>query len=144
MFDFLGFFETHKIADVILVSLAILVGTLLYREISRWISDSNEKHRAVAESSSIIKRVETLMGQYIERAKELCDGKNCSNFEKVVAEFSVLKDVIIKFEHDSRESRALTAESIQRIERNIDSFTNDLGREVIRFLREGKRDRNGS
>jgi hypothetical protein len=141
MFDFVGFLETHKLADTVLILALIIMGTLIYREISRWMKDSTANHLILEDSSSAVKRIEALLNQHAKRAEELCDGKDCANFEKVAASVYQLRDIIIKFENDSRESRSVTAESVQRIERNINTFTSELGVEVMRFLREerGKR-----
>ena len=145
MFDFFQFLQDHKLADTVTVLLMIAVGMLLYREISNWIHHRNQKDQVVEESSSTVKRVEDLMKQHIKRAESLCDGKNCANFEKIAASFYDLRDTILQFERDSKQSRNVTSESIQRIERNITSFINDLGREMIRFMREGgKHDRDGN
>lgn len=153
LFDFLGYAETHTFITTGFVCLLILVlgvCVLLIRKYWHFHMQRMADLKAIAEARVEVNR---LLHKLEKRLNELslaidlvCDGENCKNFQEAVNSFNdhikafyELREVILDFAKEGKESRQVTADAIARIEKTVTVYTDGLGAAVVKFMREGGR-----
>ena len=138
MFEFFTFLDHHGVLSTALVCAVSVIFMFVYRDLRAATRDHQWKMETLKDLTSHVLQIKRNNEEILGIVKTACDGHPCENHNQTVKLFSELSETVHKFEREGRESRTATKEAIDRIERNISAFTNDLGREIVRFLRNGR------
>lgn len=151
--DILSFADSHSLGAVVSVCLLSVLISLVWRtvtKIHRFIVTVEDRFAAqLRETVRLLDAVkenhEELHEHVVKTAQDIsakywkaCQEMRCPKMDMLATKFEEQNRCLHTFVEDGKQARKRTQETLDRMDQTISTFVNDVGRAILRWLREGR------